>query len=137
MIKSFSSAFLGSLVGFLIWFGFTALTGIWLSLLGFIVGVSVAGFLILFNKPNIHEKLTQYRIIGTLFSLLTVMISEYQINRFMFAKSGEIELSDFPIIPESFEMFLSLFLSTTSWQPILGILLAVIACNALLKDWAN
>ncbi len=38
----------------------------------------------------------------------------------MFAKNGQVDISDFPIIPQVFEMFTTLFMSFTWWQPILG-----------------
>lgn len=133
-VKGVIGAVLGAIVGFIVWFGFTALIGIWLSLLGVIIGLAVAGGMLFLNKDEIRRALLSHRILASVVSIVTVIFSEYHINRYMFAKAGEIELSNFSIIPSNIEMFNALFFHDLWWQPLLGILFAIIACNLLLKD---
>ena len=135
--KAFFGAVLGGILGFLLLFAFTAITNIWFVILDLLLGVAVAGGIILFNKESCRENLMFFRIVGSAISLFTVILAEYEINRFVFVRSGRIEASDFAIIPSSLDMFLNVVITNVWWQPIVGAVLAVIAVWYFLGDWAD
>lgn len=134
VIKFSIGSLLGVFFGFLCYWGFTVLSGVWLTLILALMGVFVAlgGT---FRGLDFCRGNTLYvRIFGSMLTSIGVLCSEYVVIRQVFISEGQITASDVTLFPRSFHMFITLLHTTTWWQTLLALLLAVLSYNLLLKD---
>lgn len=122
LLKSILGAIARGIIGYSILFTFTAITGIWFVLLKIFKGLSVTTGLLIVSRKNCHKHLIEYSFIVGITSFLTVAISEYQTNRFMFIKSNQILQNDYSFWPQSLNMYFDIVISNFWWQPIIGII---------------